>query len=216
MTILRANDVASVICARSAASPTAMKLQKLLYYAQAWHLAVTDRPLFAEDVQAYRDGPVVPEVRWARRERESRRPAVQQTTDIELDDLSSGVIDLIMAAYGSKSGDELSALTHDELPWREARGDLPEGANGNTAISKLTMADFYRTERKLGGRTAADLAAGGVVVEAPVASSGRVDIAALLCDLPEFETADPWGGANLHARVDSHNRRSSGTPREAR
>jgi uncharacterized phage-associated protein len=36
----------------------AMRLQKLLYYVQAWHLAVTDEPLFPEQIKAWKDGPV--------------------------------------------------------------------------------------------------------------------------------------------------------------
>lgn len=41
------------------------KLQKLLYYAQGWHLAVTDRRLFAEDLEAWAEGPVIRSV-WER------------------------------------------------------------------------------------------------------------------------------------------------------
>jgi uncharacterized phage-associated protein len=36
-----------------------LKLQKLLYYAHAWHLAIRDLPLFSEDIEAWRWGPVV-------------------------------------------------------------------------------------------------------------------------------------------------------------
>jgi len=41
---------------------TAMKLQKLLYYSQAWHLVWDERPLFTEDFQAWANGPVIPEL----------------------------------------------------------------------------------------------------------------------------------------------------------
>ena len=34
------------------------KLQKLCYYAQAWHLAFTDKKLFANDFEAWAHGPV--------------------------------------------------------------------------------------------------------------------------------------------------------------
>ncbi|MDB6118895.1 MAG: putative prophage protein, partial [Verrucomicrobiaceae bacterium] len=39
-----------------------LKLQKLLYYAQGFHLALTGAPLFEEDIQAWVHGPVVREV----------------------------------------------------------------------------------------------------------------------------------------------------------
>jgi len=39
-----------------------MKIQKLVFYAHAWYLAINDKPLFEEDVQAWTWGPVVPDV----------------------------------------------------------------------------------------------------------------------------------------------------------
>jgi len=39
-----------------------MKLQKLLFYAHAWHLAFYDKPLFEEDFEAWPWGPVVRDV----------------------------------------------------------------------------------------------------------------------------------------------------------
>ena len=39
-----------------------MKLQKLLYYAHAWHLAMNNKPLFDEDIEAWPWGPVVRDI----------------------------------------------------------------------------------------------------------------------------------------------------------
>ena len=39
-----------------------MKLQKLVYYCQAWSLAWDDVPLFDEDFPAWANGPVCPEL----------------------------------------------------------------------------------------------------------------------------------------------------------
>ena len=202
-----ANQVASVILARNVKPWTdAMSLQKLLYYVQAWHLAVTDKPLFSGQFLAYGKGPVLSSVRHARDDRSTRKRNSQDLSGIELDELSSNLIDLVIASYGSMSAEELSALTHDELPWVEARGDLPEGAPGNTPLSNDSMARFYRSHRLLGGRTAADLAAGGVYVPDP-AASGPIDVDALLESLDEVPTTDdsPWGRANLSTAV-SHDR----------
>lgn len=192
--MVSADQVASVILARSGTWMTSMQLQKLLYYVQSWHLAVTDEPLFAEHFQAYKDGPVIPQVRHARLDQSTRRPD-QDLSGIEIDDLASSLIDLVISSYGSLTGDELSALTHTEIPWVEARGDLPEGAPGNTPIAESSMASFFREHRRLGGRTAADLAAGGV--QARHLGSEPVDIDAILASLPSVATEDEWGGANL-------------------
>ena len=39
-----------------------LKLQKLLYYAQAWYLALHNEPLFPESIEAWVHGPAVPPV----------------------------------------------------------------------------------------------------------------------------------------------------------
>ena len=41
---------------------TTMKLQKLLYYSQAWSLVWDDKPLFAEEFEAWANGPVCREL----------------------------------------------------------------------------------------------------------------------------------------------------------
>lgn len=181
----------------------ALSLQKLLYYVQAWHLAVTDEPLFHEQIKAWKNGPVVPQVWHARRDKGTRRASAQDVDDIALDELTSDLIDLVLASYGSMSSEELKALTHVEQPWRDARGDLPEDADGHQTISIESMAKFYRAKRKLGGQMAADLAAGGIHVRAPRREDDKpLDVRGLLASLPgEYADPgdDPWGGANVDA-----------------
>lgn len=97
------------------------------------------------------------------------------------------------------SGDELSALTHVEGPWLDARGDLPPEAHSDAAISLDAMARFYRTHRRLDGQTAAELAVGGIPV-GPRVIAGPVDVDAILRSLGSGVGEagdDPWGGANL-------------------
>lgn len=161
--MLRANDVASVILSRRAGFTDAMTLQKLLYYAQAWHLAVTSEPLFQEQIKAWKDGPVVPQVWHDRKDTHTRRQADQDVEGVNLSDMASDLIDLVLETYGSLSGRDLSALTHEELPWLEARGDTPNGENSSAALRNSTMARFYRDpSRTLGRQVAVDIAAGGV------------------------------------------------------
>ena len=203
--MVTADQVASVILARSGTWMTSMQLQKMLYYVQSWHLAVTDEPLFPEHFKAYADGPLIPQVWHARRDQSTRR-ADQDLSGIALDELSSNLIDLVVASYGSHSGDELSALTHTETPWVEARGGLPDGAPSSTALSEESMANFYREHRRLGGRSAADLAAGGVYIRQFDAAPVDVDaLLANLATLADVEPEDEWGGANLAHAGDADN-----------
>lgn len=196
-----ADQVASVILSRSGRWLTGMQLQKLLYYVQSWHLAVTDEPLFPEHFKAYADGPVIPQVWYARKERSTRRGDQEDASGIELDELSSDLIDLVVASYGSLSGDELSALTHAEEPWVEARGDLREGAPGDAPLREESMATFYRAHRALGGQTAADIASGGIAE--PHRHAEPLDVNAILAAIPEAYPSDHWGGANLATADDN-------------
>lgn len=192
-----------------------MTLQKLLYYVQAWHLAVTDEPLFGERFKAWKDGPVVPDVWHSRRDQASRRAKDQVTENIALDAQTSDLIDLVLMTYGSMSGDELSALTHVEEPWRVARGDLPADAHCAAPISTKLMAEFYRAHRRLGGRTAADLAAAGVYLASP-GPVEPVNVDEMLSSLgDEFSEPgeDVWGGANLH---DAHQYQTEGIQKQRR
>ena len=198
--MMHADDVASVLVARSGPWMDAWSLQKLLYYVQAWHLAVTDEPLFEERIKAWKDGPVVPQVWHSRKDKSTRRAASQDVDAVQLDDFSSDLIDLVLATYGSMSGEELSALTHVELPWSEAREGIPEDAECRKPIDPATMASFYREHRRLGSRTAADLAAGGIHLRAFEVSE-PVDVDAILNSInddDDLDDEDPWGGANLH------------------
>lgn len=51
------HDIAAYILDRCG-SMSAMKLQKLVYYAQAWSLALYGRPIFDSPIQAWSNGPV--------------------------------------------------------------------------------------------------------------------------------------------------------------
>lgn len=212
--MLAANDVASVIIARSdRAWIDAMSLQKLLYYAQAWHLAVSGEPLFAEQVKAWKDGPVVPQVWHDRKDTATRRAVAQQVDGIELDELASNLIDLVISAYGSMSAEELSALTHTETPWRTARAGVPDDQPSSEPISPDEMASFYRGHRQLGGRSAADLAAGGVHLRSSDAV-GPVDVDSILAQLgQDVDDDDPWGAGNL---TDSRDYGSEGIDTESK
>lgn len=195
-----ANQIAEVILERHAPWTDAMTLEKLLYYVQAWHLAITDQPIFPEPIKAWKDGPVVPGVWHARKDRSTRVARSRDTSDIDLNPTQSSLIDLVIQAYGSMSAEELSALTHTERPWLEARGDTPDGEPSSAALSVETMAKFYREHRTLDGRTAADLAAGGVVPLRAASGAERLNVSSLLASLgDEYNNVrDEWGGANLN------------------
>jgi uncharacterized phage-associated protein len=120
-----------------------LKLQKLLYYAQAWYLALKDRPLFDDPIEAWVHGPVVPNVYREYRDW-SWQPIARDVTRPELDSEIVAHLDEVMEAYGGLSAFYLERLTHSERPWRKARGKLPADAQSHAEISQAEMRDYYK------------------------------------------------------------------------
>ncbi|MGH3830080.1 MAG: Panacea domain-containing protein [Pseudonocardiaceae bacterium] len=126
---------------------TAMKLQKLTYYSQAWHLVWTETPLFDDRIEAWASGPVVHELYNLHRGRFSLSGSAEIPggDSSRVTDQERATIDVVLGAYGDKSAHWLSELTHNEDPWRNARerADLGDRDRGNTVISLDSMLEYY-------------------------------------------------------------------------
>lgn len=123
-------------------SITHLKLQKLIYYAQAWCLVLFNKTLFEEDFQAWSHGPVLPSIY-----NNYKQYGYEAIPVCNCDNnLRTEIIDLledIKNVYGEKSAKYLENLTHSELPWLEARGNISIEMRSTTPISKITMKEFY-------------------------------------------------------------------------
>lgn len=137
-----AHDVAAYIL-RALSPMSAMKLQKLVYYSQAWHLVWEEQPLFDEPIEAWANGPVVYDLFQEHRGRFTVSPPWQPGDPGRLSPSQRGVVDAVLANYGALSGRKLSFLTHSEDPWRNARGNLPSTAVSRSIISLESMHDYY-------------------------------------------------------------------------
>ncbi len=113
-------DVAAYIL-RSLGGMTAMKLQKLCYYAYGYHLAWEERELFPEGFEAWANGPVSPDLYRLHRGRLHLAPEEIPGKPELLDEGESESVDLVLSAYGQFSAHQLSAMTHREPPWVWAR-----------------------------------------------------------------------------------------------
>ena len=101
------------------------KLQKLCYYAQAWHCALEGVPLFTEVIEAWVHGPVIPEL--YRKYKVWGWQSIPQVRDFNESKIPAGTLEVLRAVYdtyGGLTGMQLEALTHSEGPWQKARGDL--------------------------------------------------------------------------------------------
>ncbi len=125
---------------------TRLKLQKLIYYAQAWYLAMHGRALFEDKFEAWAHGPVCRAIH-KRFQYLSLNPIPPRTVisdPANLDAETKGFLDEVWDIYGQYSAAKLEAMTHQEDPWLEARKGMPPEQQGETPISEDTMAGFYR------------------------------------------------------------------------
>jgi len=136
-------DVAHYILEKKG-SMTTWKLQKLCYYAQAWSLAWTGKPLFNEDFQAWTNGPVCPELYYQHRGKFTIGVAeLQQGNSSALTDDQKDTINIVLNGYGDMAPYDLREQTHQESPWVSARGNLAPDATCDTIITKNSMGDYY-------------------------------------------------------------------------
>lgn len=134
-----------------------MKMQKLVYYAHGWHLAVTGRPLINEQIEAWQYGPVVPSLfrslkhfghepisspiivteiikhgdvlDWRLKEK-----VPKLSGDVKDVDLAKRVIEKVWEEYGVYTATKLSNMTHEpDGPWdrviRGYGGEIPKGTD---------------------------------------------------------------------------------------
>lgn len=136
-------DVAAAIMS-SVGECTTMKLQKLLYYCQGWHLAWCGVPLFDADIEAWTDGPVVREIYKSHRGRLNLSDPWPHSGDAaRLNANESESVRLVIDRYGDKSADELSDSAHNESPWIEAREGMSETELSSKLINPGVMQDFF-------------------------------------------------------------------------
>lgn len=97
-----------------------LKLQKLLYYMQGFHLAFFNEPLFNEEIQAWAYGPVVPAVYNVFKKFKSLSINPEKFTDtLELTPEEATVFENVYSEYSQYSAVGLMNLTHEEGPWKD-------------------------------------------------------------------------------------------------
>lgn len=117
-----------------------MKLQKMLYYQQGFHLAQFGTPLFDEDIEAWMYGPVVPSV-YEKFECYGRNGIVpDENNEFRLSGDELELFAQVYDVYGKYSAYGLMNLTHQEDPWKST----PTG-KGNI-ISKEKMMEYFKTQ----------------------------------------------------------------------
>lgn len=117
-----------------------LKLQKLAYYAQGFHLALYGEPLFKERIMAWTHGPVVPDLYHAYKQYESGPIPPPEVVDFEkYDQRTRELLDEVYQVFGQYSAWKLRNLTHEEPPWLAASDHLGE-------ITPKAMQEYFKTQ----------------------------------------------------------------------
>jgi uncharacterized phage-associated protein len=132
------------------------KLQKLIYYVEAWNLVHLADPLIEEDFEAWVHGPVLPSLYHELKQfgyndlnvvaDESDTPDKLVEEIIAKNKITGDQLDLIYSVlnkYGSMNSFQLELLSHNEAPWIEAREGVPPHQPCNNIIPKPKMKAFY-------------------------------------------------------------------------
>lgn len=118
-----------------------LKLQKLVYYAQGFSLAIYGKPLFSEVIEAWAHGPVV--AKLYRKYKTYGCRGIEKPENIDFDKYSDEVKNLlneVWNVYGQYSAWRLRALAHEEPPWQAAYN------SGTSVISHKELTKYFKTQ----------------------------------------------------------------------
>lgn len=136
-------------CHATGVSLNLLKLQKLLYYCQAWSLALGRGRLFEGRFQAWVHGPVNREIyRRFVSEPSASLYRVVEVSEVfsytpDIDDTQQLTVQQVLDVYAQFSGTQLEMMTHNEAPWLKARAGIGPFARCETEISETDMAEYY-------------------------------------------------------------------------
>jgi uncharacterized phage-associated protein len=114
---------------------TNMKLQKLLYYAQGTFLALTDEPLFQDDIRKWKFGSVVPSI-WRKYKSFDDQPITEECTAPEVTETESFLLHKVCEPFAVHSAWQLSEMTHQERSWKIAQSQ--------SVIKNDTIKDYFK------------------------------------------------------------------------
>ena len=149
----RAIDVARQLVCLAAAEDepdylSPMRLQKLLYYVQAWSLANRGRRMFSERIEAWAHGPVVRDLYPTFADYDNRPipPEDVAGQEVELDAEERDLIAGVWESYKDYSSTSLRRMTHEEAPWVDARRGFGPGDRCSNEITPEAIQAYFATQ----------------------------------------------------------------------
>jgi len=115
---------------------TNLKLQKVLYFAQAYYLAKLDKPLFGDELEAWEYGPVVPGV-YRKFRRFGNNPIISEEDKSILKEEDKEILKKVWDTFGGYSASRLVDIAHAHTPWKEASN------SESKVISHKAIKNYY-------------------------------------------------------------------------
>ena len=128
-----------------------MKLHQLLYLAQRESLVRINKPLFKEEFEGWKFGPVCTTIRTAYKRKEFKNQANFVGVSKRVSEHCRNVVNSIIKKYAEKESWSLNSILCEEYSWLQSREGFKDGENGNRVIpldSIRVDADRIRERRK--------------------------------------------------------------------
>ncbi len=128
------------------------KIQKICYYAQAWSLTLNNADIVRGiEFEAWAHGPVCVDI-WHKCKQFAWRDIMisedhisksLEEIEINFSEDEKNLLELVWETYGKFDADTLESMTHEEKPWKIARGNLKTFERCNNKISKESIKEYY-------------------------------------------------------------------------
>lgn len=115
---------------------TNLKLQKVLYFAQAYYLSKIGKPLFSDSIEAWEYGPVVPDV-YRKFRHSGSNPIICEEDKSSLSNEDKETLKNVWGTFGGYSASKLVDITHAHTPWKEAN------KSADRIISNKAIKEYY-------------------------------------------------------------------------
>ena len=123
---------------------TAMKLQKLVYYSQAWNLVWNEEQLFSERIEAWANGAVVPDLYHEHKGMfKVSAETFNRGDSSQLSESEKETIRKVVEVYGKYSAQQLSDFNHQEDPWKDARAGTPPLERSDKEITIESIYEYH-------------------------------------------------------------------------
>jgi uncharacterized phage-associated protein len=159
--IHKMSEYVILFCHNLGVSISPLKLQKLLYYIQSWHIAKLNKSqLFDSLPEAWVNGPVYREVydkfkttffrnnniTTDLEEIELAKQLLKRQVELGLNEDQLSLVNSVLEIYCKLSDERLVLLTHSEKPWNEARKGLSPIERSNNTLSIDTIYSYFNRE----------------------------------------------------------------------